>query len=185
MLLFCEVGDDYKFFELFWKLLADDVQYNMRKNLNHQEYLMLDCNLQNEVLRNLNMLFDKQGRSIKEFNLPKYFEHSSQESINRLFDEELNYDANTLTNESQIMIGQLNHEQRHAFNMIVETVLQSKPGFFFVPGYGGTGKTFLWNMIITYLRGHRKIVLSVASLGVASLLLPGGSHSALSFQDSL
>jgi hypothetical protein len=63
------------------------VQYNMRQNLNHKEYQMPDCDLQNEVLRNLSLLFDKQGRSIKEFNHPKYFEHSSQESINRLFDE--------------------------------------------------------------------------------------------------
>jgi hypothetical protein len=37
----------------------------------------------------------------------------------------------------------------------------------------------LWNTIITYLRAHKKIVLSVASSGVASLLLPGGrtTHS--------
>jgi hypothetical protein len=61
--------------------------------------------------------------------------------------------------------------------MIVETVLQSKPEFFFVSGYGGTKKAFLWNAVITYLRGHRKIVLSVALSGVASLLLPGG-HTA-------
>jgi hypothetical protein len=67
----------------------------MWQKLNHQEYQMPDCDLQNEVLRNLSILFDKQGRSIKEFNLPKYFEHSSQESIYRFFDEELNYDANT------------------------------------------------------------------------------------------
>jgi hypothetical protein len=41
------------------------------------------------------------------------------------------------------------------------------------------GKHFLWNTIITYLRTHKKIVLSVASSRVASLLLPGGrtTHS--------
>jgi hypothetical protein len=38
----------------------------------------------------------------------------------------------------------------------------------FVSGYGGIGKTFLWNTIIAYLRAHKKIV--------ASLLLSGG-HS--------
>jgi ATP-dependent DNA helicase PIF1 len=30
MLLFCEVGDEYVFFEKVWKSLADDIQYNMR-----------------------------------------------------------------------------------------------------------------------------------------------------------
>ena len=50
---------------------------------------------------------------------------------------------------------------------------------FFVSGYGGTGKTYLWNRIVGYLRGHKKIVLTVASSGVAAPLLPGGrtTHS--------
>jgi hypothetical protein len=50
----------------------------------------------------------------------------------------------------------------------VKTVLSNKAGFLFVSGYGVTGKTFLWTTIITYLRGDKKIVLSVASSGVAS-----------------
>ncbi|XP_066384880.1 uncharacterized protein [Miscanthus floridulus] len=37
----------------------------------------------------------------------------------------------------------------------------------------GTGKTFLWNAIISRLQSEKLIVLIVASSGVASLLLPG------------
>jgi ATP-dependent DNA helicase PIF1 len=96
-----------------------------------------------------------------------------------LFDEELNYDAAALLTESKSLIAQLNSEQRHAFDSIVNTVVTNSPRFFFVSSYGATGKTFLWNTIITYLRDHKKIVLSVASSGVASLLLLGGctAHS--------
>ncbi|KAH7666177.1 DNA helicase protein [Dioscorea alata] len=49
----------------------------------------------------------------------------------------------------------------------------------FVYGHGGTGKTFLWNTIINGIRTEGKIVLAVASSGIASLLLPGGrtAHS--------
>jgi hypothetical protein len=66
----------------------------------------------------------------------------------------------------------------YTFNTIADTVSSNKHGFFFVSGYGGTGKTFLWNTIIAYLRS-KKIVPAVATSGVASLLLPGGctSHS--------
>jgi hypothetical protein len=48
-----------------------------------------------------------------------------------------------------------------------------------VCGHGGTGKTFLWDAIIAKLRSEKKIVLAVASSGVASLLLPRGriAHS--------
>jgi hypothetical protein len=58
-------------------------------------------------------------------------------------------------------------------------VRDEKPGLFFVSGHGGTGKTFLWNTIVAYLRGSKRIVLTVASSGVAALLLPGGrtAHS--------
>nr|GEX75019.1 DNA helicase [Tanacetum cinerariifolium] len=49
----------------------------------------------------------------------------------------------------------------------------------FVYGHGGTGKTFLWNTIIYALRAEGRIVLAVASSGVASILLPAGrtAHS--------
>jgi hypothetical protein len=96
-----------------------------------------------------------------------------------LFDEELDYNAPDLLSQSENLLMQLNSEQRHAFDTIVNIAMSNDPGFFFVSGYGGTGKTFLWNVIITYPRGHRKIVLTIASSGVASLLLPRGrtAHS--------
>jgi hypothetical protein len=45
MLLFCEVGDEYVFFENIWKLLTDDIQYNTRRVLNHLTYQMSDNDL--------------------------------------------------------------------------------------------------------------------------------------------
>jgi len=50
---------------------------------------------------------------------------------------------------------------------------------FFVYGSGGTGKTFVWTTLLSHLRGQSKIVLAVASSGIASLLLLSGrtAHS--------
>lgn len=50
---------------------------------------------------------------------------------------------------------------------------------FFLYGYGGTGKTFMWKTLAAALRSEGFIVLTVASSGIASLLLPGGrtAHS--------
>ncbi|GJU39517.1 helicase [Tanacetum coccineum] len=55
----------------------------------------------------------------------------------------------------------------------------NKRQFCFIHGPGGTGKTFLYNTIIARLRSEQMIVLVVASLGIASLLLPAGrtAHS--------
>ncbi|GJV01309.1 DNA helicase [Tanacetum coccineum] len=49
----------------------------------------------------------------------------------------------------------------------------------FVYDHGGIGKTFLWKTIISSLRSQGKIVLAVASSGIASLLSPAGrtAHS--------
>ncbi|XP_074323970.1 uncharacterized protein LOC141660889 [Apium graveolens] len=49
-----------------------------------------------------------------------------------------------------------------------------KGGVFFVYGSGGCGKTFLWQTLYYRLRSKRKIVLPVASYGIAAMLLPGG-----------
>jgi hypothetical protein len=44
--------------------------------------------------------------------------------------------------EGERLAGQLNNEQRHAFDAIVETVLENKARFFFVSRYRGIGKNF-------------------------------------------
>ncbi|XP_076945766.1 uncharacterized protein LOC143616964 [Bidens hawaiensis] len=52
-------------------------------------------------------------------------------------------------------------------------------GVFFIYGYGGTGKTYLWKSLSASIRSKGEIVLNVASSGIASLLLEGGrtAHS--------
>nr|GEV90190.1 hypothetical protein [Tanacetum cinerariifolium] len=47
-------------------------------------------------------------------------------------------------------------------------------GVYFVYGYGGTGKTFLWKTLASGIRIKGDIVLNVASSGIASLLMSGG-----------
>jgi hypothetical protein len=58
-------------------------------------------------------------------------------------------------------------------------VINKDGKLFFVYGSGGTNKTFVWTMFLSCLRGQGKIVLVVASLGIASLLLLGSitAHS--------
>ena len=91
----------------------------------------------------------------------------------------MNYDIQYLEEESNKLYSQLNKRQKEAFHEIVDSVLNNRPQFYFVSGHGGTGKTFLWNTIVSYIRAQKKIVLTVASSGVASLLLPNGrtAHS--------
>jgi hypothetical protein len=115
----------------------------------------------------------------KNYNLPQRSSQYKMDINNQLIQEELSYDCANLEVESNKLYQQLNNEQRAAFHTIINSVMNKEQNIFFVIGHGGTGKTFLWNTIISYLRAQRKIVLTVASSGVASLLLPNGrtAHS--------
>ena len=50
-----------------------------------------------------------------------------------------------------------------------------QPRQYFLHGPGGTGKTFLYNALITVLQGQVKQVIAVASTGIASTLLMDGT----------
>ncbi|XP_076883267.1 uncharacterized protein LOC143531983 [Bidens hawaiensis] len=100
-------------------------------------------------------------------------------STNRFMNEELAYDTHHMTGEFERLYSSLTNEQCSVFNEIMEAVDAKNGGVFFVYGYGGTGKTFLWKTLSASIRSKSKIVLSVASSGIASLLLEGGrtAHS--------
>jgi len=68
----------------------------------------------------------------------------------------MNYDIHHLEEEANRLYLQLNMNQKQAFDDIVTSVLNNNPKFYFVSGHGGTGKTLLWNSIISYLRAQKK-----------------------------
>ncbi|XP_019191681.1 PREDICTED: uncharacterized protein LOC109186202 [Ipomoea nil] len=51
-------------------------------------------------------------------------------------------------------------------------------GLFFVYGYGGTSKMFVWRTLSSKIRRHGDIVLNVTSSRITSLLLLGGQDDA-------
>ncbi|XP_057248138.1 uncharacterized protein LOC130590152 [Beta vulgaris subsp. vulgaris] len=65
------------------------------------------------------------------------------------------------------------------YREVLDAVSSEEGGLFFVYGYGGTGKTYVWKTLCAAIRKKGEIVLPVASSGIASLLLPRGrtAHS--------
>ncbi|XP_019189229.1 PREDICTED: ATP-dependent DNA helicase PIF1-like [Ipomoea nil] len=99
-----------------------------------------------------------------------------------MIQEELAYDINVMKEENEKLVHQLTEEQRAIYANVLQDAENDLGGLFFVYGYGGTGKTFLWRALSSALRSKGDIVLNVASSGIASLLLPGGrtAHSRFS-----
>lgn len=98
---------------------------------------------------------------------------------NRLLREELEYETSEIDGEFQKLYAGLNAEQLNIFNQILQSNDNKIGEVFFVNGSGGTGKTYLWRKLCYSLRSKQKIALTVASSGIAALLLPGGrtAHS--------
>ena len=71
------------------------------------------------------------------------------------------------------------YQQTSIYNQIIQAVNKNEGDMFFLYGYGGTGKTFIWKMLTSSLRADNKIVIMVSSSGIASLLFLGGrtAHS--------
>jgi len=72
-------------------------------------------------------------------------------------------------------------EQRNVYETIIRSIEADKGGVFFVYGYGGTGKIFVWKNLSAGLRSKGEIVLNVASSSIASFLLPSSRTTHLRF----
>ncbi|XP_058764693.1 uncharacterized protein LOC131638161 [Vicia villosa] len=79
-----------------------------------------------------------------------------------------------MNSEFENLFAALTDEQRGIYEKIMQAVESLNPAVFFLHGYGGTGKTYMWRTLATALRSKHDICLTVATSGIASLLLPGG-----------
>ncbi|KAI9073894.1 hypothetical protein K1719_044166 [Acacia pycnantha] len=94
--------------------------------------------------------------------------------LNQLILQELNYDKQKERVESERLQRLMTNEQKQVFDEIICAISSKKGGFFFLHGFGGIGKTFIWNALTASVRSTGGIILNVASSGIAATLLPSG-----------
>ncbi|KAF7839544.1 DNA helicase PIF1, ATP-dependent [Senna tora] len=113
------------------------------------------------------------GRSLHEFPpMPLPNATLLANMGNSLVSEELNYDRQLLLAQHSTLFTSLTVEQSNIYYLIMDCVNLQHGGVFFVNGFGGSGRTFIWNTL-TSARGRGDIVLAVASSGITSQLIPG------------
>ena len=102
-----------------------------------------------------------------------------QDNGNPLLAEEYYYNTELQGVLYNSLLAQMNIQQGYCFDKIVAALDQPQTARFSIQGPAGTGKTFLYCALCSYIRQQGKIVLCVASSGIAAQLLPGGrtSHS--------
>ncbi|XP_042005913.1 uncharacterized protein LOC121754654 [Salvia splendens] len=158
-----------------WKYLCEDVVHKQHKILHHPDLLLGHDEIQNLGLLEIEKLLVNGGRTLHEFHSMPYPRTQSLESSNnRLITDELCYDRKALARKHLIFVSKFTDEQHQVYDTIMSAVNSNHGGLFFVYGYGGTGKTFIWKTLSATIRSKGYIVLNVAFSGIASLLLPGG-----------
>lgn len=72
-------------------------------------------------------------------------------------------------------INTLNVDQKNVFEAVTKAVEhKSYQQYIFLDGPGGSGKTYLYSTLISYLRSIEKAVIAIAWTGIAATLLEGG-----------
>jgi ATP-dependent DNA helicase PIF1 len=144
------------------------------------DLVMSQEELQTLCLVEIDNILKANGKSLEDYEcMPKINTGVSDPFNNIFIGNELSYDCNEMKMKHEEFFSKLNEEQLLAYHQIVDSVTNDLGKMFFVDGFGGSGKTFLWNVLSFRFRSEGKIVLNVASSGIASLLLPGGrtAHS--------
>ncbi|CAN1801725.1 ATP-dependent DNA helicase PIF1 [Linum perenne] len=153
MLAFSQVSNTKELWERNWELLSEDILYNQRRLLNTPHLVLSVDEIKELCLQEIQKFLRDIGTSLENFQEMRNMFHTNHDKLNA--------------------------EQKLAFDMITTAAHEQNGRCFFVEGPGGTGKTFLWKVISAKLRSEAKIVLCVATSGIAALLMEGGrtAHS--------
>ncbi|XP_018460165.2 uncharacterized protein LOC108831095 [Raphanus sativus] len=176
----CFVTSPKHLWEHSWKSMSEDILHKRQRIMGHPNLELDDDTLEQYTLIEVEKLMRMHDRSLGDItDMPKIKPVLLKELGNSMWSQELDYDIaeETLRHEKQFT--QLNADQRAIYDSVLESVDKKEGKLFFVYGAGGTGKTFLYQTIISRLCSRKQIVLPVASSGIAALLLPNGrtAHS--------
>jgi hypothetical protein len=104
------------------------------------------------------------------------------QNLNPFIAEQRDYNPQKQAHLAEQHIATLNPDQCSAFDKITSAVTNRTGEIFFLHGPGGTGKTYVYNTLCYHLRSDMKIVICVASSGIAAILLKGGRTVHLCFK---
>ncbi|XP_058756263.1 uncharacterized protein LOC131629499 [Vicia villosa] len=150
--------------EQSWLLLSDGVLHTQRALAANPELVLTQEELQNVTLIEIEKLLQANRRTLKDFSpIPYPNAYVLEQLGNRLIYDERNYDTTSMNSEFENLFAALTDEQRGIYEKIMQVVESQNPAVFFLHGYGGTGKTYMWRILAAALRSKHDICLTVAT----------------------
>ncbi|CAN1254545.1 ATP-dependent DNA helicase PIF1 [Linum perenne] len=175
LLMFCQVSDLSTLLEKWFEAMSDDFAYRAREISSNGNIHPPQHNLRDQVLQSLQSLLAQYSTDLAHFNLPVPNPTSPYSTTPNFLDPHLSYDRSQQSEQAESYRSRLNPDQLSAYTTVMCSVDNSIGGVFFLYGHGGTGKTYLYNTIVSEIRSRGLIALVVASSGIAATLLPDAS----------
>jgi hypothetical protein len=178
MLHICGLSDANSLWQKYRNDLAEDFKYMIERQNPDIEVHFSDAIFNMALLALEDKVLSLGGSQLQQYGLPQT-ERSEGNPLPTELLRETAYDVNELQNYVTENEPKLLPDQKEAYDTIINAVFEKKGGIFFLDAPGGTGKTFLTNLLLSKIRQHDMIAVAVASSGIAATLLPGGrtAHS--------
>jgi len=179
----------YKLFRDNVMDLGEDYFHDLSDDDSDEEYEIAIS----KILLDIEKYLIPYEKTLKNYGFPEINPLLLEKEFQRLnlILKETNYNPEEL-NDLLLKENLLNADQKIIYDSIIKLLNKSyydiiietfndkeNQSVFFVDRPGGYGKTFLFNIILAYVRSQKKIAIAVASSGIAALLLNGGrtAHS--------
>uniref|UniRef100_A0A1I8H7N0 ATP-dependent DNA helicase n=1 Tax=Macrostomum lignano TaxID=282301 RepID=A0A1I8H7N0_9PLAT len=151
-----------------WCSFAEDMCEDLRfhhRDLSTEEITDL-------ALRELqSMLTSMGGNNLPDYGLPAA---SAMPQVGPM-----QFDAVEQAQITEARLPMLTDEQKAVYESVTQDLVSGNGGLHFLDAPAGTGKTFLLEVLLAFVRSRGEVALAVAASGIAATLLPGGqtAHS--------
>jgi len=177
----CNPSNPLSLWERFKEALSEDILNRVRRE-NPNEVIEFSPEIFNQALI---ILEDKcktmSSKLLEQVGLPAPI-RNQEERLNMDYLREINYNVEELRGFVAAHVPLLNQDQRRAYLRIMDQVESRNGAIMFLEAPGGTGKTFLINLILAEVRSRGEIAIAVASSGIAATLMEGGRTAHSAFQ---
>ncbi|GFS64967.1 ATP-dependent DNA helicase [Trichonephila clavipes] len=168
----CGLSNPLQLWDKYKVALSEDILHRFE----NMDQVNNDLCLNEALIHIEDKIIRISGKRLSDFGMPT---PQRRGELSTDLIKELSYNIAILDTQVSETEPCLLPEQKYIYNKILQRVELGEGGLFFLDAPGGTGKTFLLNLLLAKIRKDRNVALAVASSGIAATLLSGGrtAHS--------
>lgn len=178
----CSPSNPRQLWENHKASMSEDILHQARQTAKNPLLPSNDAIYNKALLLIENMVLSMVGKTLQQLQvqMPIPNRDAISNLISREVLRETSYDCEELAFSFLRTVKLMSPDQTAAFDVICELVDGAAGGIIFIDAPGGTGKTFLINILLAKYRSQQNVAIAVATSGIAATLLPGGrtAHSA-------